>query len=355
MMDTSSVNNKIIKSQKYKRTYKLYYRFDATNNKWLYITLPITMDFSIERNNLATANRCKLTLYNLSKNTRDLLFRDELDIGKPYNPDEVGWVQTSQAELDKAEKSPDKLRNWLELEIGYESTHMSYQVFSGAVLWAYSYKQGVDYITEISAYSTNLKDPLTYITYEAKAGKTYKSAIEDIATQLTGIYNISISDDIAEKVFTEDTVLMGTAEDILIKQLGYKPYVDNNSLYVFNDKSTISREPTIINAGNGLLSSPRRTQNGVKISMMFEPQLRVGQLVQLNADIEQTYNGTTFVVSGFKHNGSVSTVRDSQTTTEVELIRGIPGFFRTPKNDPKTIIPPPKNVTIREVMGVSNG
>lgn len=353
MTDTSLATS----SQKYKRTYKLYYRYDDTNNKWLYITLPITLDFTIERNNLATANRCRLTLYNLSKQTRDLLFRDELDIGKPYNPDEVGWVQTSQAELDKAEKSPDKLRNWIELEMGYESTHMTYQVFSGAVLWAYSYKQGVDYITEINAYSTNLKDPLTYITYEAKAGKTYKSAIFDIATQLTGIYNISISDEIAEKVFTEDTVLMGTAEDILAKQLGYKSYVDNNSLYVFNDKTTITkgREPTIINSKNGLLASPRRTQNGVKISMVFEPQLRVGQLVQLNADLEQTYNGTTFIVSGFKHTGSVSTVRDTQTTSEVELIRGLPGFFRSPKDDSeRTIIEPPKNVTIREATGVSN-
>lgn len=338
-------------SPKYKRTYKLYYRYDADNNKWLYITLPISMDFSIERNNLATANRCKITLYNLSKKTRDLFFRDELDIGKPYNPKETGWVQTSKEDQNKAKVSVDKLRSWIEIEMGYESTGMSYRVFSGAVLWAYSYKQGVDYITEISAYSTNLKDPLTYITYEAEAGKTYKSVIDDIATQLTGISKIQMADEIANKVFTQKTVLMGTAEDILIRQLGYKPYVDNNSLYVFNDKNTINGDPVLLSPKNGLLASPRRTQNGVKITMMFEPQLRVGLLVQLNAELETTYNNTTFVVAGFKHTGSISPVRDSQTISEVELIRGLPGYFRTPKIDPKIIKEAPKNVTVKEVMG----
>ena len=82
-----SANNP--KYHKYKRTYDLYYRYDPDNNKWLYVTMPISIDFTIERNNLATANRCRITLYNLSKKTRDLFFRDELDIGKPYNPEET--------------------------------------------------------------------------------------------------------------------------------------------------------------------------------------------------------------------------------------------------------------------------
>lgn len=342
-----STNNP--KYHKYKRTYDLYYRYDPDNNKWLYVTMPISIDFTIERNNLATANRCRITLYNLSKKTRDLFFRDELDIGKPYNPEETGWVQTNKESQEKYKQSVDKLRNWIEIDMGYESTGMKYRVFSGAVLWAYSYKQNVDYVTEIYAYSTNLKDPLTYITYEAKAGKTYRSAISDIAGQLTGIYEVNVADEIGDKVFTKDTVLMGTAEDILVNQLHYKPYVDNTSLYVFNDKSTINREPMIISEKNGLLSSPRRTQNGVKISMLFEPQLRVGQLVQLDAKLESTYNYTTFVVSGFRHSGSISPVRDSLTTSEAELIRGLPGYFRTPKKDPDRFIEPQKNVDIKEI------
>ena len=65
--------------------------------------------------------------------------------------------------------------------------------------------------------------------------------------------------------------------------------------------------------------------------MAFEPSLRVGQLVQLGASRETTYNGTNFVVSGFRHTGSISPVKDSRTVTEVELLKGDGGYFRTAK------------------------
>ena len=318
---------------KYQRYYELYYCYDVTNNNWLRITLPLSLEFEISRNNLASTNNCRFVIYNLSKNTRDLMFRDVLDIGKPYDPKETGFIEVGQAEETIKEKEgEDKLRNYVEFYAGYRSSNTRYLVFSGCVLSTYSYKQGVDYVTEINGYSVNLKDPLTYISYTAKAGSTYESVIRNLATQLTGVYEAKIDEDIGKKTFEKDTVIMGTAEDILINQFGFKPYVDNNCLNVFSDRSIVKGEPIKITPDKGLLESPRRTQNGVKIKMLFEPSLRVGQVVTLQAGMEQTYNDTQFVISGFKHYGSISSVRDSQTISEVELIRGKAGYFRTPKN-----------------------
>ena len=340
---SNAINTNLVK---YKRTYTLDYRYDPENNYWLRVRLPISMDFEIRRNNLATANTCKITLYNLSKSTRDLFYRDPLDIGKPYKPEEHGFIKIT--EEDKAEqKDVSKLRNWIEIWAGYESTGTEYLVFSGAVLSAYSYRDNVDYKTEISAYATNLKDPQTYICYTAKAGTTIGQAIKNIALQLTGVTESNIDEEILSKKFTEDTILMGTAEEILKDQLGFKPYIDAGCLNICKDDCAIVRDPVVIGSGSGLLTSPRRTQNGVKISMLFEPALRVGQLVKLGATMETTYNDVNFVVSGFTHRGSISPVRDSQTVSEVELFKGVGGYFRTAKEN-RIANPEPKVINFKE-------
>lgn len=346
---------------KYKRKFDLYYRYDAFNNYWVHVASPISIDFEVSRNNLATANTCKLTLYNLSKQTRDLFFRDQLDIGKPYDPKDVGYTsytrdskkgyETLQKQKEALDKKADnditQYRNYFELWVGYESTNTSYLLFSGCTLYAYSYKQNVDYLTEISGYTVNMKDPMTYINYTAKAGTTKGQAIRNIVNQLTGVTEIQIDETIEKYIFDKDTVLMGTAEDILCDMFGEKPYIDNNAFVMFKDDSVIKRDPLTITEASGLLGSPKRTQNGVKITMAFEPSLRVGQLVQLGASRETTYNGTNFVVSGFRHTGSISPVKDSRTVTEVELLKGDGGYFRTAK-----VIPvaedAPINVVIEE-------
>lgn len=325
---------------KYKRTYTLYYRYDAYNNKWLRVTLPVSIDFDISRNNLSSTNNATFTLYNLSQQVRDLMYRDPLDVGRPFNPKETGFIEISNKDKRITEnmgnmKDEDisKLRNYIEVWMGYESIGIEYMVFAGAVLSAFSYKQGVDYLTEISAYSINLRDPQTYYSYVAKAGTTKGSAIRYIATQLAGIHEIHIDPEIDNEVLEEDTVMMGTAEEIISKYMGYKPFVDNYNLAIFSDKSILKDKPLIIDQNSGLLASPRRTQNGVSISMLFEPLLQVGLPVQLNAEIEATYNDTLFAVTGFKHSGSISTVKDSKTITEAELITGKAGYFRPARTD----------------------
>ena len=334
---------------KYRRVYTLDYRYDPENNYWLRVELPISMDFEVKRNNLATANTCKITLYNLSKATRDLFYRDPLDIGVPYDPKQTGFIEITDEEAKKIRERKDisLLRNWIELYAGYRSldgqSQTMYCIFSGAVLSAYSYRDNVDYKTEIEGFATNLKDPQTYISYTAKAGTTHGQAIKNLATQLTGVETINLDPAISDRVFTRDEVLMGTAEEILINQLGYKPYIDNGCINICRDDCPPIQDPIIINYQSGLLSSPRRTQNGVKISMIFEPALRVGQIVKLGASIETTYNNVNLAVAGFTHRGSISSVRDSQTVTEVELFRGRAGYFRTAKEnrianlEPKTI------------------
>ena len=343
---------KEIEVRKYKRYYRLYYRYDPWNNKWLYIDsrdCQITMDFEVSRNNLATANTCRLTLYNLSEQTRNLMFRDALDIGKPFDSKETGFIETDEGLEERLKNEDvDKTRNYIELYAGYESTHTDYEIFSGLVLSAYSYKNGVDYITEISGYSCNLRDPLTYLSYTVKAGTKVGSVIKNLASQIAGVREVKISEEIANNVFTEDTVIMGTAEDILINQFNYKPFVDNQYLEIFTDRTAIKDDPPVI-PSYYFLSSPRRTQNGVKISIIFEPTLQVGQLVQLGSSIEETYNNTPFVISGFRHSGVISSVRDGMTTTEAELIIGKAGYFRPPKVDP-IFADAPKNVTVKELF-----
>lgn len=348
---------------KYQRYYELYYCYDVTNNNWLRVTLPISLEFEISRNNLSVTNTCRFVLYNLSKQTRDLMFRDVLDIGKPYDPNETGFIEVGKAEESIREKVGEhKLRNYVELFAGYRSSNTKYLIFSGCVLSAYSYKSGVNYVTEINGYSVNLKDPLTYVSYVAKAGSTYESVVKNLATQLTGVYKVDIDKDLASKVFEKDTVIMGTAEDILQNQFGFKPYVDNNCLEILSDKTIVSEEVIKITPDKGLLNSPRRTQNGVKITMLFEPSLRVGQVVSLEAGMEQTYNDTQFVITGFRHSGSISGVKDSQTISEVELIRGKAGYFRTPKKvtiaDTKgkkiTVQDPPLSQASKSDISISN-
>lgn len=333
---------------KYKRDYILDYCYDPINKYWVRIRLPIALDFSVSRNNLASNNKCQLKLYNLSKRTRDIMFKDELDVGRPYNSKDVGFTRTDKSD-DPVNQDQSKLKNRVELWVGYQSTSTYWKIFSGSVLSAYSYRSGVDYITEISGYTTNLRDPNVYFSFTAKAGMTKGNVIRQIATQLIGIQEIRVDPELYNEVFTKDQVLMGTAEEILTYHFGCKPFVDNQVLNVSAlDDIVISNTPLVINSKNGLLSSPRRTQNGIRISMLFEPTVRVGDIVYLGAEREASFNKCSFAVSGFTHSGSVANNKDSLTTTDIELWKGVPGFFRVAREDIVGLKELEKYITIYE-------
>lgn len=330
---------------KYKRFYYLDYWFDPIREVCVRISLPIALDFTVSRNNLASNNKCTLKLYNLSQRTRDAIFKDELDVGRYYDPKDSArftksgnFVRTDKID-DPLNKDHRKLKNKIELWMGYESTSTKWLIFSGYVLSAYSYRSGVDWITEISGYTVNLRDPTNYYCFTANEGMSKAEVIKKVASQMLGVQEIHINPNFYNEFLEKDEVYMGTAQEILTDHLGYKPYVDNTSLNVLSDETILTNEPILINSKKGLLASPRRTTNGVKISMLFEPSLRVGNIVSLDAEREKTYNKCQFSISGFVHKGSVAVNKDSPTTTELELWKGQPGFFKTCKDEIINTIP----------------
>ena len=339
-----------ISHPKFGRTYTLYYWYDPEYGACAKIRLPIALEFSVSRNNLASNNKCNLKLYNLSKKTRDLMFQDELDIGVPFDAKKLakfGNFYRTDTSDDPTNKQHSKLKNRIELWAGYSSTSTEWLIFSGYVLSSYSYRSGVDWITEISGYTTNLRDPSSYFCFTANKGMSKADVINKIGNQLLGVETTNFDPMYNEQFLEKDEVYMGTAQEILTEHLGYKPYVDNECLNVLSDETILLNKPSIINSKSGLLASPRRTQNGVKISMIFEPALRVGNIVALGAEREVTYNDCQFSVSGFVHKGTISANKDSSTTTELELWKGQPGFFRTCES--KAVgTKPLKNVEIYE-------
>lgn len=70
-------------------------------------------------------------------------------------------------------------------------------------------------------------------------------------------------------------------------------YVDNSILYVKpNGKPKTGATVRVLNKKTGMVGAPKGTENGVKVSMLFDSVSQIGSLLDLTSEINPVLNGT---------------------------------------------------------------
>ena len=86
----------------------------------------------------------------------------------------------------------------------------------------------------------------------------------------------------------------------------------------------------VIKPETGLLESPLREETYLKIKTLFEPRVRVGQLISLESVTNTEFNGL-YKVMGFRHHGTISATQGGTCETEMTLYYGANKLVREDK------------------------
>lgn len=287
-------------------------------NNALIIKYPMTLTFSIERNTLASANSGRFRVYNLAPDTRQRIFHDR---NETFNYKQII------------------------LQAGYDGDTKLPIVFQGNIMAAYSWREGVNWITEIEAFDggfgtingqSNLTVPSGY-----SVPALLRSLIQSIPNVAVGAIGTFQPEDNPRGITlsgnTWDIVnnLKGNADAFIDQEkafvLGQNDYLKSSANAFLGaqptgqtlEDGTVVTTPAdnafLISAASGLLGTPRRYNVRLDVDILFEPQIGVGNLAKL-VSLEPVFNGL-YKVSGIAHRGTISGALGSVTTT-VNLWKG---------------------------------
>ena len=266
--------------------------------KYVNIKLPFTLEFTVRRENLATAQTANFKIYNLAPKTRDQIYKEWFD----------GWKYSG-----------------IQLSAGYKDNFIPI-IFTGTVRQAYTQRTGrTNMVTEIEAYDGGFAQANSYSNIAFSPGASMKEVITRLNSDLIGAYPTPVIGNIPTIINQRASVYTGPTFNLLqkISPVGTNITIDNNQLKVLGNNDGFLVNETIfnINSSTGLLDVPIREGVFIKCKMLFEPRLTIGQIVRLTSEDLPQYNGD-YPVQGLVHEGIISDAVNGPCTTTVSLYLG---------------------------------
>ncbi len=258
----------------------------------LVIKPPISTNFSIQRNTLSSANRAKVTIYNLGESFRHQIARDR------YTNLNSFWAMVIQGGYD------GELSN----------------VFQGNIQEAYSSKEGTEWVTTIDAFDGMYAIQNGNMSMTLEGGTSTGDILREAASNLPNVLKMVVSETVDQETPTgRGTALEGKPMEILEEVSGLTPYIDNETLYLLRDNEVVKGEAYVLRSHN-LLETPRGRDALLTVRTIFLPKVQVGRLCDLKS-LEKRFDGL-YKIIGFSHEVEVSGASGGRATTTLQLNLG---------------------------------
>ena len=255
------------------------------------ITLPLTIDFDVRRNSMSSANTANFRIYNLGERTRNLIYFDR------YNISEFRAIQ---------------------LRAGYDK--FTPLIFNGTVRQAYSYREGVNMVTDVECYDGGFQMVNGFTSQTIGIGTTATEVVRSLAASLPGLSASPIVGAF-NTINKRGEVLFGNTWQIIGQKTGGLANIDNGQVKALQNNEVITGEITEISSSTGLLGSPKRGDALIEFDMIFEPRLTIGQVLELKSSTNRIFNGR-YKVMGVQHRGTISDAVAGTAVTTVSLWLG---------------------------------
>lgn len=276
--------------QKFNKTYR--FQIETNDGGDLAIELPFSVNFSIERNLLNSANNAIFNFYNLNETTRLRMAKDVRDLG---NQREILFLA------------------------GYDNNLSS--AFTGNVSRCFSERVGSDFVTTVECYDGGFAYANADVKGEYRAGTSRKAIIQDIINKMKPFgVEVGAIGDFQGKIERGNSY-SGNAMSILSGITGGASFIDDGKLYVLKDNEVTEGNLRVIDDNAGLIGTPIRDETVLTFEMLFEPQLLIGQRITLNSSTAKNYN-QEYKVQAFEHAGIISRSVSGDAKTKVTLLFG---------------------------------
>lgn len=262
---------------KFNRNYELLIQSNSNSNKYISIKYPLTLDFSIKKNTLASANTASYTVYNLSD-------------------DVVSDIHKDQYEYD--------LQKNIILRAGYGDALT--EISNTDAISVYTSKQKNNIITKLECYDgghafVNAKTNLKFNKGTAKKKIVY-DILETLKPSNINVGAVGSIDGVLKK----GNSYSGSSTDILNEITGGGFFIDNRKSFILkDDEYRTDNNAFIINSASGLIGSPVKENTFIKIEILFEPNIVIGQEVIVDSSTTTIYNASYKVIS-LSHAGTIS-------------------------------------------------
>ncbi len=251
---------------------------------------PCTINFNISRNTGANANTANFKIYNLAPSTRN---------GEAFFQDRFNTA----------------FKKIVTFKAGYGGL---VTCFRGCLSESYSARQGVDIVTSMQCLDLGtLKNEIVNVTFEAGTKKldAYKNIIQN-SDGLTLGYIGTI-----EGEFKTPTTFYGDILSVLNQITNNHTYIDKGVVHTTQNNECLDIGVTVLKSSTGLIGTPQRNGAGLVVKSVFNPDLQVGQLLQIDDPIANVFNGT-YMITGITHSGEISGAIAGQRITTIELLIG---------------------------------
>lgn len=277
---------------KVNRNYKL--DIFTPSGKQITIEPPFDLNVTITRNTLASANKGGFTLYNLGRDTRNQIYKDRFSITEYWQVVLYG---------------------------GYGKR--LHKLFQGNMLEGFSTKQGTEWITTLDCYDgmNAIQNGFTSQTVQKNTSKEniLNSIINDMPNVIAGTFGSLTG---GESPRGES--LIGQSSAVLSQQTDDQYFIDNETINVLTDSEVISGGVIKLDPGD-LLATPRRREAFLDVPVLFEPQLQLGRVYEIES-LESKFNGQYKIV-GFSHNVNFSySGKGGKAITNLQLYFGADGL-----------------------------
>lgn len=275
---------------KYGRKYEI--QIVNPQNKQIIIRPPFTVQFSITRNTLASANSCKLTIINLGRNTRQEIYKDRYSLTDYWS---------------------------LIIRGGYKNLET---LFRGNIYEAFSSKSGTEWITQIQGFDGIYGIQNGFTSRTVSSGTDKQNVIQNVIGDMPNILS-GILGNPSQGSSERGRVLFGQSSMVLSQETDNQYFIDNETANV------ISEEEVIVNriyrlSSNQLLKTPIRRETFIEVDSLFIPEIKVGNLCELESK-ESVYNGE-YKILGFSHNVTISGAACGEARTSLNLYAGAAGL-----------------------------
>lgn len=277
---------------KFNRKYSLAVQTNTINPQTgtrdtITIQNPFTIEFDVVRNVLSSSNTCVLRIYNLSQVNRNLLRKNVYDYG---------------------------VNRTCVFRAGYDTNFPI--AFAGSVMQCFSVREGNNFITQIEC----LDGGFAFVNGQTNAsfpsGTPFVTVLENLAKTLPGVSLGAIGS--YPGSLSRGNAYCGSTADLLTELTGGGFFIDNGKVNMLNDSECLAGRIFTVSSASGLLGTPLLENNIIHFEMLFEPQLQVGQQIQLDSITGQNFNGFYKVIS-VKHRGMISEAVCGDAITTVSM------------------------------------
>lgn len=266
---------------------------DVDATAYTVIKLPFTIKFQIDKSVTTTNASASIQIYNLARRTRDQIRKNDTDY----------W----------------DIRKVI-LLAGYGSNLST--VFVGTIDRAFSQRTGVDMITTINATDCGFGTSTSECDLNISVGDSLPDVLKKIVKDsLVGV-NIGV---VSKKLKTPNgkkrgNSYVGDGPKILKELSGYGLFYDNGTANFLTTYECVQGTIKVLNSDQGLLNTPMVENNIVTFDMIFEPRLKIGQLLELSSRTETLFNGFCKVY-GYSHDVEISSAECGDAISSIRVLR----------------------------------